>query len=190
MRANRLYIAVLFASVAVLAVVYAAFREKCSEMAETVLVLGFCSTLFSLGFLAWRGAGRAGIRAWERELDRLRKQNLLRQDTYFVTRAFRLAEQDAEGPCYFLELKDRRVLCLFGQYLYAENERGNFPSDEITVLRHAERGDVLDLICGEQRVPLSADLPVGNKDGRWKDGEITAVSFDALLAEYKNTAEN
>ncbi len=185
-----MYFVALFLCVTMLAVVYAVCRETCPEMGETVLVLGFCGTLFSLGCLAWRGAQRSGIQAWERELERLRQQNLLRSEMYYVTRAFKLAEQETEGPCYFLELKDGRVLCLCGQYLYAEEGEEMFPSSEVTVLRHAEQGIVLDLICGGQRVPLSADLPTGNGGRHRQDGEVYAVSFDALLAEYKKTAEN
>lgn len=190
MRANRLYFVVLFLCVALLAVVYSVYLETCPEMGETMLVLGFCGTLFSLGILAWRGAQSAGVRAWERELERLRQENMLRSETYCVRRALKLAEQQTEGPCYLLELKDGRVLCLCGQYLYAEEGKEGFPSSEMTILRHREQGTVLDLICNGQSVPLSADLPVGNVDGGRQDGEIYAVSFDALLAEYKKTAEN
>ncbi len=190
MRANKACVAALFAILSVLAAVNLALKNSRPDLGEKILVVGVCLTLFALGLISWVGARRSGHDACARERERLRGQGLLRRDEYRVTRAFRLAERLVEGPHYFLELADGRVLYLCGQYLYEEDASAIFPTGTFAVERHAVLGSVFDVLCEGARVPLAADLPASDRleaDG-WQDGEVRAVSFDALLAEYKNAA--
>jgi hypothetical protein len=81
----------------------------------------------------------------------LAKRNLLLSTSFCADRAFRVDERNDEGPHYFLELQDGGVLHLSGNYLY-EYEPGDgsprhFPCTRFTLRRHAELGQVIDILC-------------------------------------------
>jgi len=83
----------------------------------------------------------------------LERKNLLVGASFVADRAFCVHESaDEDGPHYFLELEDGAVLHLSGAYLYEyEPSAGaprHFPCTHFTVRRHAETGQVVDLICG------------------------------------------
>ncbi len=190
MRVNRCYLLALAVILAVLFALRLYLAPEYPELAERILVVGFCATLFVLGLLAWRGARQSGFDAVAAETERLRRAGLLDSRTYRIRRAFRIAESAVEGPHYFLETDESRVLYLAGQYLYQEDEDGLFPAAEITVVRHREHGYVVDLVCDGERVALNADLNA--TPAAWQsfaDGDILETPFDKLLATCGQAAE-
>ncbi len=86
--------------------------------------------------------------------DRVRKlesEGLIVSTAFLARRAFQVEEFEDEGSHYFLELDDRRVLFLSGQYLWrydAEDQPRSFPCTEFVVRRHATKGYALDVLCG------------------------------------------
>jgi len=87
------------------------------------------------------------------ETAELEQRNLLVGTPYIADRAFRVHEAaDDDGPHYFLELEGGGVLHLCGAYLYqyepAKGVPRYFPCTRFTVRRHAEGGQVVDLLCG------------------------------------------
>lgn len=195
LRVNRCYLLALGAILAVLFATRLYLADTNPELGERILVVGFCATLFVLGLLAWRGARKSGFDAVAAETERLKNAGLLLSQPYVVQRAFRIAESAVEGPHYFLETDDGRVLYLAGQYLYQEDDNELFPTPAFTIVRHADHGYVVDLVCEGERLSLEADLPAcpqswdGLEDGQWLRG-----SFDELLAacrdQHKSAAES
>lgn len=69
-------------------------------------------------------------------------------EAYRVKRAFQVEEFEDEGSHYYIELDDRRVLFLSGQYLYdydSEDPPRAFPCTEFVVRRHRTKGYVVDI---------------------------------------------
>lgn len=188
LRVNRSYLLALGVILAALFTVRIYLADTQPELGERILVVGFCAALFVLGLLAWRGARQSGYDAVAAETERLRNAGQLVTQPYAIRRAFRIAESAVEGPHYFLETNDGRVLYLAGQYLYQEDGAELFPSPSIILERHAEHGYVVDLVCEGERLPLEADLPAapraweGLEDGQWLEG-----TFDEQLAACRRT---
>jgi hypothetical protein len=133
----------------------------------------------------------------EAQIARLEQKGLLQRQSFRARRAFGVEEFEDEGPHYYIELDDGRVLYLNGQYLYEFeaidddpefNQARLFPCSEFEILRHAKAGYVLDIrragtvLEPEIILPpyteqqLQADLP--------EDGEIiTSVGYDAIRQE-------
>jgi hypothetical protein len=121
----------------------------------------------------------------------LERRNLLVVTAFVAERAFCVHESaDEEGPHYFLALDDGGILHLSGAYLYEyEPTAGaprHFPCTHFTVRRHAETGEVVDLICGGiviepeiEAPPFSRnDIALGKVPG---DGAVLReISFDEL----------
>ena len=184
MRVNRSYLLALAVSLAALFSLRFYLEKDDPELAERVLVFGFCAVLFILGILAWRGARKSGFDAVAAEMERLRRAGLLNTRSHQVARAFRIAESAVEGPHYFLELKDGHVLYLAGQYLYQEDGEGLFPAEHVTIVRHKEHGYVVDLVCDGGRVELAVDLPAAPYAWEpYADGDVLDIPFDELLAD-------
>ena len=85
------------------------------------------------------------------KIRKLESQGLVRSQPYRALRAFQIQEFDDEGSHYYIELDDRRVLFLSGQYLWdhdAEDQPRTFPCTAFVVRRHATKGYALDVLCG------------------------------------------
>jgi hypothetical protein len=85
------------------------------------------------------------------KIRKLEAQGLVRSQPYRALRAFQIQEFEDEGSHYYIELDDRRVLFLSGQYLWdhdVEDQPRTFPCTEFVVRRHATKGYALDVLCG------------------------------------------
>lgn len=106
-----------------------------------------------------------------RELD---ARGLLDTREFRATRAFGVDEVEDEGLHYYVELKDKRVLFLSGQYLYdyepdpkADRPRA-FPCTEFAVRRHKREGYVVAIECrGDVLEPEVVAPPFRTMD--WED---------------------
>jgi hypothetical protein len=122
----------------------------------------------------------------------LEKRDLLVATRFRAERAFRVAELHHEGPHYFLELENGSILHLSGPYLYAyepgPDSLRHFPCSVFTVRRHAQLGQVVDLLCEgvviEPEVEAPAYTPRDFARGHPADGEILRhLTFDQLLRQ-------
>ena len=130
----------------------------------------------------------------EQHIQELLRLGLLESTTFRATRAFGVEEYEDEGLHYFIELVDRRVLFLSGQYLYAfepmtdegQNIRRSFPCSEFTVRRHLKERFVVDIECGGDVLEPDVMLPpFTNEDWRGhrvpEDGHVIVdTTYDAL----------
>lgn len=93
----------------------------------------------------------------------LEAQDLLLSASFHADRAFRVDQLEKEGPHYFLELEDGRVLHLCGAYLYEyepiDGAPRHFPCTQFTVRRHADIGYVVDIICGGLVIEPEVEAP-------------------------------
>lgn len=170
-----------------------------SAAVAAVVVLGALST----GVLAGRRVAHLG--AWRPlgassrvpSIAELEAAGMVTAEEFRATRALGVAQTEDEGPTYLLELDDRRILCLAGQYLFEYepitddselNQSRRFPCSEFTVRRHATKGFVLDIDCrGGAFEPMetlppfpSAVLAAGRHP---TDGQLlVGVSLDDLRA--------
>jgi hypothetical protein len=110
----------------------------------------------------------------EEHIDELQRQGLLTAESFSARRAFQVEEFEVEGSHYFIELADRAVLYLTGQYLYdyeqitddpALNQPRQFPCSQFTVRRHKTEGYVVDIACaGEALTPECVAPPFNRGD--------------------------
>jgi len=135
---------------------------------------------------------------WIQEIEGLRKAGLLSHERYRAVRAFMVEELEFdEGSKYFIELKDRRVLFLCGQYLwdYEPLDDGDssvprrFPCAEFEVVRHPSTREGLDIVCHGAVIEPECTAPPFTeaefKSGKVpQDGDIIADrSYDTIKAE-------
>ena len=134
----------------------------------------------------------------------LEENGLLVPTDFRAIKSFEMPEFEDEGPHYFLELEDRSVLYLNGQYLYdyapfvppdfgPDTDLSSiFPCTDFTVRRHRDEGFVVDILCrGEALEPDRIGSP--DDDGylslgeKWPgDGEILAQqTFNELKAHFE-----
>jgi hypothetical protein len=154
--------------------------------------------ILSLWLFNPRGSDPFGRKTAEEHIQELQQLGLLESTAFRATRAFGVEEFEDEGLHYFLELEDRTVLFLSGQYLYEYepisddpelNRPRSFPCTEFTVRRHKERGYVAELLClGSVLEPEAMAPPFGKKvwqaDGIPQDGRvITTATYDDLKAQ-------
>ena len=105
-------------------------------------------------------------------------------ESFEARRAFGVEPDADDGPSYFIELADRRVLFLTGPYLHTAQP---FPCTSFAIRRH--RGRVVELICGGDVLePEVMTLPFTRTEQKQKkvpaDGAIlTARSYDAIRSE-------
>ena len=121
---------------------------------------------------------------------------LLRQP-FKAMRAFALEEFEDEGPHYYIELADNRVLYLNGQYLYEYeaitddpefNQVRRFPCTEFTVLRHKDAGYVLQVECSGTVIEPELTAPsftrADFRQGIPDDGDVISDrSYESLKRE-------
>jgi hypothetical protein len=108
----------------------------------------------------------------------LQLMNLAVAESFRAKRAFQVQEFEDEGPHYFIELEDDRVLYLNGQYImdyegWTDEEEGKigprrFPCTSFTIFRHKTEGYVSEIDCG----------------GNVFEPELVAPAF--LREEYRN----
>ena len=107
------------------------------------------------------------------------------RESYRAKRAFKVEEFEDEGPHYFVELDDGRVLYLSGQYLY---DIPNFPCGQFQALRDTEHGWIIGVEPQSPTMPLDATLPSFQpKDYKSDlvpgDGDILPSGYDDLLSK-------
>jgi hypothetical protein len=130
------------------------------------------------------------------------KSGLLVTEEFSARRAFEVEEFEDEGRHFFLELEDRRVLFLCGQYLYDHeeitddpelNRPATFPCTRFQVRRHKAKRSVYSLECLGTYLKPDAVLPHYSKAyqkavGYPTDGDIFTIPYDALFARIKEPA--
>jgi hypothetical protein len=107
----------------------------------------------------------------------LAEKDWLEEINFRAQRAFQVEEFEDEGSHYFIELEDKSVLYLNGQYLYEYeeidddpelNQPRRFPCTEFAIRRHKKDGYAIEILCG----------------GSVIEPEITFPPFDA--EDYRN----
>ena len=91
-------------------------------------------------------APRPAAKSEEEQIEDLEKAGRLHREHFRAVRAFEVEESEDEGSQYFIELEDKRVLFLAGQYIYDYEPREEdppeppnprtFPCTEFEVLRY------------------------------------------------------
>lgn len=155
---------------------------------DTVNALGWMPVWVVGGFLAVSLLGLAVMAIWlfgtrlpqaagvtaEEAIRQLDAQGLLDTREFLATRAFGVDEFEDEGLHYYVELDDKRVLFLSGQYLYEyepdpKSDRPRaFPCTEFTIRRHKREGYVVSMDCrGQALEPDVITHPFRTMD--WED---------------------
>jgi hypothetical protein len=135
---------------------------------------------------------------WNEKAEELERRNLLVSSTFIADRAFRVHEfEEEQGPHYFLELEGGTILHLCGTYLYeyepGEGSPRHFPCTSFTVRRHAEIGNVVDILCGGLVIEPEVEAPSYAERDFLRgevpsDGEILHnITFDQLLQQRLST---
>ena len=119
------------------------------------------------------------------QLAELESQGHLLKQQFQASRTFSVEEYEDEGPHYFIELVDGRVLYLNGQYLYdyeeitddpGYNQPRKFPCTIFEILRHKLAGYVVDIRCSGTVLEPEVVAPCFTKErirqGIPEDGEI------------------
>ena len=108
----------------------------------------------------------------QEQLAELQEKGLLLSESFSARRAFQVEEFEDEGLHYFIELDDRGVLYLNGQYLYdyepttddpEVNQPRTFPCSRFTVHRHKTAGYVVDITCAGDVLPPECVAPSFDK---------------------------
>lgn len=133
-------------------------------------------------------------------IEDLEKQGLVASREFRAKRAFQVGEYEDEGLHYFMELEDRGVLFLSGQYLYdyepIEDEDDPelhqsriFPCTEFSYRTHKTEGYVLELATRGQVLEPEEVIPTfseGFLNDIPEDGEIIrGKSYDEIKREVK-----
>lgn len=118
--------------------------------------------------------------------------------TYRVTRALCFEDRRTSCMAHFLEIQDRKVMCLYGQYLYEYepidddpemNQPRRFPTSEFTVVRSLKDDVPLDLKVGSEVIGTKLIQEpdeyrvIADLGFKLEDGEIVEnVTFDEVEA--------
>jgi len=196
----RLIIAALFA--------YAALIWSVDLVPEGLMPWGMIVVMPLAIFLAIILFNKGAIRRlFVSDAEYLRKQlekGRAEKTTYRVSRALSFEDRRTSCMAHFLELQNRKVICLYGQYLYEYepidddpemNQPRRFPTSEFTVVRSLN-GDVpLDLKVGSEVIGTKlieepddyrviADLGFKLEDGKI----VENVTFDEVEAPLAKKA--
>jgi hypothetical protein len=140
---------------------------------------------------------RTTRKSWRQEHADLAREDLaggIAEVTRYRARAaIRLEELEDEGPSFFVELADGRVLFLCGQFLYEDDEAGTFPCEEFEAARAPRTGLLLDFRCLGPAFPPQEKLPPFDPDeydgpsipDEW---EIIDRSLEQILEERRARA--
>jgi len=127
----------------------------------------------------------------------LEKTGVLQREHFRAIRAFAVEEFEDEGSQYFIELEDKRVLFLIGQYLWYSEPFDNsptystprtFPCTEFEILRHQITKDAWEIHClgtvikPECTTPHFTDIDQIPEDGTI----ISDRSYDEIKMERAN----
>jgi hypothetical protein len=155
---------------------------------DTVNALGWLPVWVVGGFLAVSLLGLAVMAIWlfgtrlpqaagvtaEEAIRQLDAQGLLDTREFRATRAFAVDEFEDEGLHYYVELTDKRVLFLSGQYLYEyepdpkSDRPRSFPCTEFAIRRHKREGYAVSIDCrGQILEPEVVTPPFRTMD--WED---------------------
>jgi len=197
----RLIGAGLFVFASLLAAVAVLGSLGLSEWVPAWLVGAFMSVfmLTMIGVALWlfnaKRLGAVGQTTLAEQISELEQQGLLETTAFEATRAFAVEEFEDEGSSYFLELADRRVLFLTGQYLYEyepdtyEKQPRAFPCRKFSVRRHKTERYAVDIQCrGSVLEPEAVAPPFTeqylDRDDRPGDGDvITTATYEAIKQE-------
>jgi hypothetical protein len=137
---------------------YPAWLIASPAVASLLVFLVIAMVLFN-GSLIGKRLDKDGVR-------KLESEGLIVSTAYRARRAFEVDELDEEGLHFFIELDDRSVLFLSGQYLYdyhSEDQHRTFLFTAFAVRRHRTKGWVVDILC----------------QGAVLEPEVVAPPFDA-----------
>lgn len=146
--------------------------------------------------------GLLGPNPKDLDLPVLKSRGLLTSTHHRARRAFEVSERADEGPGYFIELEDGRVLFLQGQYLYdygpiedeeepESSQERQFPCTEFILHHHKKYRTLLVVECkGTALEPECIVPPFSNehrKEGLAPDDEdiITDRSYDEIKAKLQ-----
>ena len=151
----------------------------------------------ALHVLNRKDAKRSAIKTLDDQIAELQAADLLTQTSFIATRAFQVEEFEDEGSHYFIELVDRSVLFLSGQYLYdyeLDFTGGRvFPSSAFTIRRHKLEAFAVDIqIAGAPIEPELVAPPFTEDDFRHsavpEDGEIIRDrTYDELKQQFASS---
>lgn len=135
------------------------------------MILGAILSVFAAIFIAYvvfdRDSLRRVILGRDRYIAIEIEKGRATRATYKATNALSFEDKRTSCMAYFLALSDDRVMCLYGQYLYAfepgldpddKESFGErlFPSTEFTVVRRVRDNELLELAPGSQ--PLETEV--------------------------------
>jgi hypothetical protein len=183
------WVTVLFFAMAGVAA-YRLFHHAGIEQQAMVLFVYLAAVMVAIAFLMDYPRMRRQPRISQQAAE-LERRHLLVVTSFVADRAFCVHESaDEEGPHYFLELEDGTILHLSGGYLYeyepAASAPRHFPCTHFTVRRHAETGQVVDLLCGGIVIEPEIEAPPFSRRDRARglvpaDGAILSdIGFDEL----------
>ncbi|WP_050023897.1 hypothetical protein [Verrucomicrobium sp. BvORR034] len=146
--------------------------------------------------------GLLGPKPKDLDLPVLKSRGLLASTHHRARRAFEVSERADEGPGYFIELEDGRVLFLQGQHLYdygpiedeeepESSQERMFPCTEFILHHHKKYRTLLGIECiGTALEPECIVPPFSNdqmKQGLAPEDEdiITDQSYDEIKARLQ-----
>jgi hypothetical protein len=164
-------------------------------------LLAFAASWVLGGIVAWRLSGRPKMKLTSSAKPDYEKLGLLGREEFAAQRAFEVEEFEDEGPHFFIELEDGRVLFLCGQYLYHYeeitddpelNQPATFPCTRFVITRHKTEHWVHSIECQGTYLKPEALLPHYSKAylktfGIPHDGEIFNAPYDELFARIKGS---
>lgn len=197
----RVLLAGLFVFGALLGVVividYVQSGQPWPGWAAPALVLGlFTALALALQFFNVRGQRLTdSAKSAARLIEELDAAGLVSRQKFRALRCFAVEEREDEGLHFYLELADRRVLFLSGQYLYDYqairddpelNRPASFPCEKFEILRHKGKGHVLALVPeGKVLVPECQAPPFSSRDFKRGMPEDGAILADKTFEELK-----
>jgi hypothetical protein len=144
---------------------------------EPWMTIALFASFILCGLLSWRLFRNRTPPAEYLTEEILMERGLIDVETFTAKRAFAIEEFEDEGPHYFLELADGRVLYLSGQYLYdleeitgvpGWNQPGRFPCAHFQVKRHKLERYIASV------EPLSPYMPPEAEYGSFTDEDVDA----------------
>ena len=156
--------------------------------AGPTIIASMLTAIFTSLFLFNKRGNRPDFsgKTFKEHLAALQEKGLLVSEKLKARRAFQVEEFEDEGSHYFIELVDGSVLFLSGQYLYDYeeitddpelNRKRTFPCTEFTIQRHTDTGNLLNIICAGEVLPVECVAPSFDKSAFRRglvpeDGEV------------------